>query len=165
MNLTLRHVVPALAGAIATRKSCFATSKCCRLKAGLQTGRFMERTEERGASNQAPPRPSAPPVSEEREQRLSSASCMRFENVETMVTACVNLPSRISERFRLLNITSLFFAGHVRVDLSERLQPGDAGVKDQFEVWRFDFPGKGEHPVVLISSSALVCIESTKETS
>jgi hypothetical protein len=26
-------------------------------------------------------------------------------------------------------------------------------VKDQFEVWRFDFPGKGEHPVVLISHS------------
>ncbi len=24
-------------------------------------------------------------------------------------------------------------------------------MKDQFEVWRFDFPGKGEHPVVLIS--------------
>jgi mRNA-degrading endonuclease toxin of MazEF toxin-antitoxin module len=24
-------------------------------------------------------------------------------------------------------------------------------VKDQFEVWRFDFPEKGEHPVVLIS--------------
>jgi mRNA-degrading endonuclease toxin of MazEF toxin-antitoxin module len=24
-------------------------------------------------------------------------------------------------------------------------------VKDQFDVWRFDFPGKGEHPVVLIS--------------
>jgi mRNA-degrading endonuclease toxin of MazEF toxin-antitoxin module len=24
-------------------------------------------------------------------------------------------------------------------------------LKDQFEVWRFDFPTKGEHPVVLIS--------------
>ena len=24
-------------------------------------------------------------------------------------------------------------------------------MKDQFEVWRFDFPGKGVHPVVLIS--------------
>jgi mRNA-degrading endonuclease toxin of MazEF toxin-antitoxin module len=24
-------------------------------------------------------------------------------------------------------------------------------VKDQFDVWRFDFPEKGEHPVVLIS--------------
>ena len=24
-------------------------------------------------------------------------------------------------------------------------------MKDQFDVWRFDFPGKGEHPVVLIS--------------
>ncbi len=24
-------------------------------------------------------------------------------------------------------------------------------MKDQFEVWRFDFPEKGEHPVVLIS--------------
>lgn len=24
-------------------------------------------------------------------------------------------------------------------------------MKDQFEVWRFAFPGKGEHPVVLIS--------------
>ena len=24
-------------------------------------------------------------------------------------------------------------------------------MKDQFEVWRFNFPGKGEHPVVLIS--------------
>jgi hypothetical protein len=24
-------------------------------------------------------------------------------------------------------------------------------VKDPFDVWRFDFPGKGEHPVVLIS--------------
>jgi mRNA-degrading endonuclease toxin of MazEF toxin-antitoxin module len=24
-------------------------------------------------------------------------------------------------------------------------------VKDQFEVWRFNFPDKGEHPVVLIS--------------
>lgn len=24
-------------------------------------------------------------------------------------------------------------------------------MKDQFEVWRFDFPDKGEHPVVLIS--------------
>jgi len=43
MNLTLRHVVPALAGAIAIRKSCVATSKCCRLKAGLHAGRFMGR--------------------------------------------------------------------------------------------------------------------------
>lgn len=24
-------------------------------------------------------------------------------------------------------------------------------MKDQFDVWRFDFPEKGEHPVVLIS--------------
>jgi hypothetical protein len=24
-------------------------------------------------------------------------------------------------------------------------------MKDQFEVWRFNFPMKGEHPVVLIS--------------
>ena len=24
-------------------------------------------------------------------------------------------------------------------------------MKDQFDVWRFDFPKKGEHPVVLIS--------------
>ena len=24
-------------------------------------------------------------------------------------------------------------------------------MKDQFEVWRFDFPERGEHPVVLIS--------------
>ena len=24
-------------------------------------------------------------------------------------------------------------------------------MKDQFDVWRFDFPDKGEHPVVLIS--------------
>jgi mRNA-degrading endonuclease toxin of MazEF toxin-antitoxin module len=24
-------------------------------------------------------------------------------------------------------------------------------VKDQFDVWRLDFPGKGEHPVVLVS--------------
>lgn len=24
-------------------------------------------------------------------------------------------------------------------------------MKEQFDVWRFDFPGKGEHPVVLIS--------------
>lgn len=24
-------------------------------------------------------------------------------------------------------------------------------MKDQFDVWRFDFPQKGEHPVVLIS--------------
>ena len=24
-------------------------------------------------------------------------------------------------------------------------------MKDQFEVWRFDFPGKGEHPAILIS--------------
>jgi mRNA-degrading endonuclease toxin of MazEF toxin-antitoxin module len=24
-------------------------------------------------------------------------------------------------------------------------------VKDQFDVWRFDFPQKGEHPVVLLS--------------
>jgi hypothetical protein len=24
-------------------------------------------------------------------------------------------------------------------------------MKAQFEVWRYDFPGKGEHPVVLIS--------------
>lgn len=24
-------------------------------------------------------------------------------------------------------------------------------MKDQFEVWRYDFPGKGEHPAVLIS--------------
>ena len=25
------------------------------------------------------------------------------------------------------------------------------GMKTQFEVWRFSFPGKGEHPVVLVS--------------
>jgi len=43
MNLTLRHVVPALAGAIAIRNNCFATSLCCRLKAGLRTGRFVGR--------------------------------------------------------------------------------------------------------------------------
>ena len=24
-------------------------------------------------------------------------------------------------------------------------------MKNEFDVWRFDFPGKGEHPVVLIS--------------
>ena len=28
---------------------------------------------------------------------------------------------------------------------------GGSGVKDQFDVWRFNFPDKGEHPVVLIS--------------
>jgi len=48
MDLTLRHVVPALAGAIAIRKSCFAASKCCRLKAGLHAGMFMGRVRERG---------------------------------------------------------------------------------------------------------------------
>ena len=24
-------------------------------------------------------------------------------------------------------------------------------MKDQFDIWRFDFPGKGEHSVILIS--------------
>lgn len=24
-------------------------------------------------------------------------------------------------------------------------------MKDQFDVWRYDFPGRGEHPVVIIS--------------
>ena len=28
-------------------------------------------------------------------------------------------------------------------------------MKDQFDVWTFDFPGKGEHPCVLISHPSL----------
>jgi mRNA-degrading endonuclease toxin of MazEF toxin-antitoxin module len=31
------------------------------------------------------------------------------------------------------------------------MQPGGPAVKDQLDVWRFDFPEKGQHPVVLIS--------------
>jgi mRNA-degrading endonuclease toxin of MazEF toxin-antitoxin module len=28
---------------------------------------------------------------------------------------------------------------------------GGLGLKDQFEVWRYNFPGRGEHPCVIIS--------------
>ena len=33
-------------------------------------------------------------------------------------------------------------------------------MKDQFEVWRFNFPNKGEHPVVLISHPD-ICARAT----
>jgi len=48
MNRLLWYVVPASAGAIAIRESCFGASQCCRLKAGLHALRLTERVRERG---------------------------------------------------------------------------------------------------------------------